>query len=319
MNIHPILDPFLQDDQTLILDGGLATELEARGFDLNDPLWSAKILLENPEAIRQLHLDYLYAGADCIITATYQATFQGLIARGLSHAEAADCMLLAVRLATEARDQFWEDTSNHQIRGKARNRPLVAVSVGPYGAYLADGSEYRGDYELDTAGLINFHRERWHLLANAGADFHLCETIPSLIEAHAYFELAKETPGLKFALAFSGKNESEISDGTKIIDIFSAQFNSPNLIGVGINCTSPQFIAPLIQQFQNATDLPIIIYPNSGEDWDSANHQWTGTTHPEEFGTAVREWRRMGAAIIGGCCRTGPTHIRAISERLRSK
>lgn len=313
MKIDPLLAPFLGGGNTLILDGGLATELERRGFDLDDDLWSAKILLESPDAIRQLHLDYLYAGADCLITSTYQATFQGLMGRGLTHDAAADLMRLSVNLAIQARDEFWADESNRLNR----SRPLVAAGVGPYGAYLADGSEYRGDYDLDTAGLIDFHRERWHLLAHSAADFLLCETIPSLSEAEAYLKLAQETPEKKIALAFSCPGGLSISDQTKIANIGSDIFDYEKLVSVGINCTNPRFIPSLIQQFGAKSDLPIIIYPNSGEDWDATNHQWTGTSHPEEFGTAVREWRRMGAAIIGGCCRTGPKHIRAISERLR--
>lgn len=313
MKIDLLLAPFLGGGNTLILDGGLATELEHRGFDLDDDLWSAKILLENPEAIRELHLDYLYAGADCLITSTYQATFQGLMARGLTHDSAAGLMRLSVDLAVQARNRFWQNKTNRANR----SRPLIAAGVGPYGAFLADGSEYRGDYELDTAGLVDFHRERWHLLANSTADFLLCETIPSIQEAKAYLHLSQETPGRKVALAFSCRDGLSISDGTKIAEFPKDLFDYENLISIGINCTNPRFIPSLIQQFEAKTDLPIIIYPNSGEDWDAENHQWTGTTHPEEFGTAVREWRRMGASIIGGCCRTGPKHIRAISERLR--
>ena len=317
MKIDPLFEPFLTGGQTLILDGGLATELEKRGYDLNDPLWSAKILLEEPEAIQQLHLGYLYAGADCIITSTYQASFQGLLARGLTHEASADLLKFSVQLALEARNEFWKQESGKRSHLAPRQRPLVAASVGPYGAYLADGSEYRGDYNLDRAGLVDFHRERWHLLAGSGADFLLCETIPSHSEALAYLALAQETPQTKIAMAFTCPDGKSISDGTLIDKLSNKLFDYPNLIGIGINCSSPQFVPDVIRRFEEKCDLPIIAYPNSGENWDSANHCWTGTTHPEEFGTAVREWRRMGAAIIGGCCRTGPDHIQAIRERLK--
>ncbi len=317
MKIDPIFEPFLQDGKTLILDGGLATELEHRGFDLNDPLWSGKILLENPDVIRQVHLDYLYAGADCIITATYQTTFQGLKARGLTQTESAELMRLAVRLALEARDEFWSVKTNHTNR----ERPLVAASVGPYGAYLADGSEYRGDYGLTVDELADFHRPRWNLLAQTDADFLLCETVPSLLEAQAYHQLVTESAEgqsmVKAALCFTFNNSQSISDQTKLSNIQSLLFDYANFVGVGVNCTPPQYLPEIINQFQEQTSLPIIAYPNSGETWDAQAHCWHGTTHPEEFGTAVREWRRMGAALIGGCCRTGPKHIRAISERLR--
>lgn len=313
MKIDPLLQPFLEGGRTLILDGGLATELEARGFDLNDPLWSGKILLEDPDAIKQLHYDYLVSGADCIITATYQTTFQGLMSRGLSHDEAAELMRLAVRLAIEARDSFWEVEANR----KGRSRPLVAASVGPYGAFLADGSEYTGDYGLTTAELVDFHRDRWKLLANTDADFLMCETVPSLNEALAYRQLAQDEPKLRAALSFTFSDQFSISDGTKLMDFPLHLFDYANFISVGINCSNPKHLPTVIEQLQTLSELPIIAYPNSGEEWNSADHCWTGTTHPEEFGTAVREWRRMGAALIGGCCRTGPKHIRAISERLR--
>ncbi|RME58217.1 MAG: homocysteine S-methyltransferase, partial [Caldilineae bacterium] len=148
VSIDPF-QPFLDRFGVVILDGALATELERRGADLNDPLWSAKVLLENPAMIRQLHYDYFVAGADVAITATYQASFEGFMARGLSQAEAADLMLLSVRLAQEARDAFWAEPANRT----GRLRPLVAASIGCYGAFLADGSEYRGDYALDKAAL----------------------------------------------------------------------------------------------------------------------------------------------------------------------
>ncbi len=316
MKIDPIFEPFLQGGKTLILDGGLATELENRGLDLDDPLWSGKILLENPDVIRDVHLDYLHAGADCIITATYQTTFEGLMARGLSCGEAADLMRLAVQLAVDARDRFWSVETNRL----GRARPLVAASVGPYGAYLADGSEYRGDYGLTVDELADFHRPRWELLLHSGADLLMCETVPSLLEAQAYHQLVAEFGGaskVKAALSFTFIDPYFISDQTKLIDIQSLLFDYANFVGVGVNCTPPQYLPGIIEQLQSQTNLPIIAYPNSGESWDAQAHCWHGTTHPEEFGTAVREWRRMGAALIGGCCRTGPKHIRAISERLR--
>lgn len=313
MQTDLILAPFLHSDGTLILDGGLATELEKRGFNLDHDLWSAKILLENPEAIKQLHQDYLYAGADCIITATYQATFQGLQKFNLSHQEAAGLMQLAVDLAIEARDDFWSIEQNRQ----GRHRPLVAASVGPYGAYLADGSEYRGHYGLSVEELVAFHTERWQLLAKSGADFLLCETTPSIKEAQAYAELLRRDGTVKAAISFSCLNSYSICDGTRIDRFDNHYFDYANFISLGVNCTSPQFMPGLIKELQKISSKPIMVYPNSGEQWDAQHHCWTGTTHPEEFGTAVREWRRIGAGLIGGCCRTSPEHIQAISGRLR--
>ncbi|MCP4421158.1 MAG: homocysteine S-methyltransferase, partial [Chloroflexi bacterium] len=169
--MHNPIRPFLNYQNVFILDGGLATELETRGHNLDDPLWSAKILLEQPEAIRQLHSDYLWAGADCVISASYQATLPALQAHGFSESEAADLIRLSVQLAQEARDQFWAIKANRRWR----LRPLVAASVGPYGAYLANGAEYTGDYDLDEAGLLAWHRPRWQILASSGADLLACE------------------------------------------------------------------------------------------------------------------------------------------------
>jgi len=172
--------PFLRAGGVLILDGGLATEFEAQGADLGGGLWSARCLRESPDLVRSVHTLFLEAGADCIATASYQATFEGFEAAGESDDGAVDLMLRSVALACEARDAFWDRES---ATARLRLRPLVAASIGPYGAYLADGSEYTGDYDLDEAGLLDFHRRRWHLLTGAGADLVACETVPSAGEA----------------------------------------------------------------------------------------------------------------------------------------
>jgi len=161
----------------LVIDGALATELERRGCDLKDSLWSAKILLEQPEKIKQVHYDYFKAGADCAITASYQATIPGFAKRGLTEAEAIDLMKKSVALAKEARDEFWTDEANRTDRAK----PFVAASVGPYGAYLANGEEYVGNYGLTEQELMDFHRPRMKALVEAGTDILACETLPCLI------------------------------------------------------------------------------------------------------------------------------------------
>src|SRR5579884_482415 len=200
------MDPLariLNDYGLMILDGAMATELERRGCDLRDPLWSAKVLIEAPEMIKVVHAAYFAAGADCAITASYQATFQGFARRGLSEAEAADLMRLSVRLAVEARDEFWADPANRA----GRPRPLVAASIGPYGAYLADGSEYRGDYGLSEEELCAFHRPRLAMLASSGADLLACETIPCLEEALALAELLSELPEAGAWISLSCRDE----------------------------------------------------------------------------------------------------------------
>src|SRR5436190_82939 len=176
--MNPI-ENLLQKQPIAILDGALATELEARGCNLNDDLWSARILIEQPELIHQIHLDYFNAGADIAITASYQATIKGFARRGLSKEQSLALMQKSVKIAQEARDEFWSNENNRI----GRVYPLIAASVGPYGAFLADGSEYRGDYNLTEGELIDFHRPRVEALIAAGADLLACETIPCLIEA----------------------------------------------------------------------------------------------------------------------------------------
>ncbi|MCI0395561.1 MAG: homocysteine S-methyltransferase [Chloroflexi bacterium] len=311
-NNNPIT-PFLERQGALILDGGLATELEARGYNLGDELWSARLLQDAPEAIRQVHADYLAAGADCVISASYQATIGGFVRRGLSEAEAIALLRLSVQLALEARDDFWAAPANRP----GRLRPLVAASVGPYGAALADGSEYTGAYDLDEAGLLAFHRRRWHILAETPADLLACETIPSYPESRALARLLAETPGRYAWFSFSCRDGQRISDGTPLVECIRPLNELPQVAAVGVNCTAPRFIPSLIARARQATDKPIVVYPNSGETYDAKNNRWLGESVPAEFGTYSREWRKEGAALIGGCCRTGPEHIRQISDRFR--
>lgn len=309
-----LIKPFLDFQGLLVVDGGLATELEWRGYDLHDPLWSARLLLEEPDAIRQVHTDYLWAGANCIIAASYQATLPGLLARGLTENEAVHVVELAVRLAVEARDVFW-DGQGHQ----GRLRPLVAASVGPYGAYLANGAEYTGDYNLDTADLVAWHRPRWHILANSGADLLACETCPSRSELEAYCELLAEAPQMPAWVSFTARDGRHISDGTPIADCAARLNDIPNVVAVGVNCTPPRLMPELITAVRSATEKQIIVYPNSGERYDPVQKAWAGESDPSTYGTMCREWRKMGAVLIGGCCRTRPAHIRQIRDRVRIK
>lgn len=304
---------FLEVQDALILDGGLATELEARGCDLRDELWSARLLLENPALIQQVHLDYYRAGADCGISASYQATIPALLARGLSEAEAVELICLSVQLVRQARDQFWAKPSNRA----GRVQPIVVASVGPYGAALADGSEYTGDYDLDEAGLVEWHRQRWHILADSGADILACETIPSYSEMRALVKLVAETPDTPVWVSFSCRDGRHINDGTPIADCAAFLDGVAQVVAVGINCTPPSLIPNLIREVRAVTQKPIVVYPNSGETYDVVEKVWLGQSVPAEFGTFSREWRKEGAALIGGCCRTGPVHIRQIAERMR--
>jgi homocysteine S-methyltransferase len=306
------LTPFLQRQGALILDGGLATLLEVRGHDLSDHLWSARLLRDDPEAIRAAHVDYLEAGADCIISASYQATLPGFMRLGLGREEAGGLLQRAVTLGWEARDTFWQRYEGAAVR----LRPLVAASVGPYGAYLADGSEYSGDYGRDEEALVDFHRERWHLLAEAGPDLIACETIPSGVEARALARLIPETADMPVWVSFSCRDEAHLSDGTPLTESVEAVAGLEQVVATGINCTAPRYIPSLIAAARTVTDKPILAYPNSGERYDVTSRVWLGQAEPVEFGQLSEAWHAAGASLIGGCCRTGPEHVRAIRAHL---
>ena len=298
----------------LVIDGALATELESRGYDLTDDLWSAKILLEQPEAIKQLHYDYFKSGADCAITASYQATIEGFVKRGLNEAQAIDLIKKSVRLAIEARDEFWNDEANRV----GRLKPFVAASVGPYGAYLADGSEYRGNYGLTESELMDFHRPRMRALIEAGADILACETIPTPIEARALVNLLGEFQGVHAWISFSCKDEAHVCEGEKLEVCIRQIESSPQVAAVGINCTSPKFIPSLIQEAKEATSKPILVYPNSGESYDADKNDWNGDPVSHSFGEVAHEWFDAGARMIGGCCRSTVDDIEVIASWARN-
>lgn len=308
--MNPI-DNILKQFPLVILDGAMATELEKHDCDLNDSLWSAKILMESPEKIYQVHMDYFLAGSDCATTASYQATVEGFMKRGLSGEEALKLIRYSVELASKARDDFWSDPKNRTNRPK----PLVAASIGPYGAYLADGSEYRGDYKLSEEELIEFHRPRMKTLIDAGADVLACETIPCLKEAVAVARLLKEFPDTYAWISFSCKDEKHISNGESIAGCAEKLEEYPQIAAIGINCTPPQFISSLIQEIK--TGKPIIVYPNLGETYDPITKTWNGASASKNYSSNAKSWYELGARLIGGCCRTGPREIRAISEWAR--
>ncbi len=303
------LDPFLAADGSLVVDGALATELERRGCDLRDPLWSAKVLLERPELIRQVHADYFAAGADCAISASYQASFAGLAARGLDADGAAALMRLAVALAAEARDAFWADPAHRA----GRIRPLIAASVGPYGAVLADGSEYRGDYALGEDALLAWHRPRMAVLADAGADLLACETVPCLAEASALARLLPEFPHVRAWVSFSAKDGAHTCHSEPIGACAALLDAVPQVVAIGINCTAPQHIASLVAAIRAASAKPIVVYPNSGETYAADDGGWRGAASQVPFAEQARGWHAAGARLIGGCCRTTPDDIAALA------
>lgn len=306
------IQPFLDHQGFVVLDGALATQLEDNGAQLLDALWSAALLIDDPGAIRAVHLANLAAGADCIGSASYQATVEGFARRGFEREEAERLLVSSVELALDARDAFWATEGQ---RG-GRLRPIVAASIGPWGASQADGSEYTGAYALDEAGLLAFHRPRWRLLAGTGAEIFACETIPSAAEGRALARLLGETPDIQAWFSFCCRDERHLSDGTLLRESALALADIDQVAAIGVNCTAPRFVPSLIDELRAVTDKPIVAYPNSGESYDAQAKTWSGDRTPGEFRGASREWWRHGARLIGGCCRTGPEHVRAIRAAL---
>ncbi len=303
--MNDLLRPLIDDKGYVLLDGALATELERRGEDLNDPLWSAKLLFEAPEKIEALHYDYFRAGADVATSASYQASFEGFAARGLDEAEARRLLRLSVELAQRARDRH--------------GRGLVAASIGCYGAVLHDGSEYRGDYELDREELIRFHRPRMEALLSAEPDLLAFETVPCLLEAEAIVALLEEAPDTAAWITFSCRNETEVCHGESFADCVRLVSGLDKVVATGINCTAPQHVSGLLDSARGATEKLLAVYPNRGETWDAARHRWLPAEGSPPIVACAPEWYAAGARLIGGCCRTTPETIGAIALALEGQ
>ncbi|XP_027366617.1 homocysteine S-methyltransferase 3-like [Abrus precatorius] len=312
-----------------VIDGGFATELERHGADLNDPLWSAKCLISSPHLVRRVHLDYLDAGANIIITASYQATIQGFEAKGIAREEGEILLRKSVEIAREAREIYYDrctkDFSDFMRDERYRRRPiLIAASVGSYGAYLADGSEYIGDYgdAVTVQTLKDFHRERIKILVDVGADLIAFETIPNKLEAKAYAELLAEegieTPAW---FSFTCKDETKVVSGDSIFECASIADSCRQVVAVGVNCTAPRFIHGLISSITKATSKPVLVYPNSGETYIAESNQWVKSSGIAEndFVPYIGNWHDAGASLFGGCCRTTPNTIRGIAEAICGK
>lgn len=303
--------PFLDAHGCAVLDGGLATALEQGGYTLDTPLWSARALLEAPDRIRAVHASFLEAGADCVTSAGYQASFDGLRDAGLDSGQAANVMRRAVSLAVEARDAFWEDPAHRT----GRSKPVVAASAGPYGAFLADGSEYDGRYGVDSGVLERFHESRLDVLLGTSADVLAFETVPSLAEAEVVARLLGARPGARAWISFSCRDSERLWDGSPVTEAVDACGSAAAaLVAVGVNCTAPWHVAGLIERIGTRTDLPIVAYPNSGEIYDAATGSWRGP--PASWIGDVAVWVAAGARIVGGCCRVGPAEIRELRTRL---
>jgi homocysteine S-methyltransferase len=288
----------------VILDGGLSNALAARGHDLSDELWTARLLRDAPGEVAAVHRTYYAAGAEVATTASYQASVPGFERAGLSRAEAEALVRRSVTLAREVRDELAGDG----------HRRLVAASVGPYGAVLADGSEYRGRYGVGAAALRDFHLPRLELLASAGPDLFAVETVPDLEEAEALVPLLDEI-GLPAWLSYSCAGLLTRA-GQPLAEAFAVVAPSTAVVATGVNCCAPDDVRPALEVARAVTGKPGVAYPNSGQGWDSGTHTWSGAT---SYDVALAPgWVAAGAAYVGGCCQVGPDDIAALARTLSS-
>ena len=288
----------LTHDTVLISDGGLATELEARGHDLSDDLWSARLLVDAPAEIAAVHAAFFRAGAMFATTASYQASFDGFAARGIGRDDTARLLRRSVELAKDARDEVGAD-------GR-----WVAASIGPYGAALANGQEYRGRYGLSVAELADWHRARLEILADAGADVLAIETVPDVDEAEALVALVRDL-GVPAWLSYTVAGTTTRA-GQPLAEAFAVVAGVPEIVAVGVNCCAPSDVLPAVGVAKTVTGKPVIVYPNSGQEWDGDRRAWVGRSH---FSAQLApQWVSAGARIVGGCCRVGPDDIAAIAR-----
>jgi homocysteine S-methyltransferase len=299
-----------------VVDGGLATELVERGFNTDGKLWSGHVLLEHPQAIEDLHFDYLVAGADIIISASYQLTLTGMAEAGYSASDARRALTTSIDLALRARER-WVSGGFAKDRSES---PLIAASIGPYGAYLADGSEYTGDYRVSCRDLEAFHLERVQLLAQTEADLLAFETIPSLLEALAITNLLSACGNPPAWISFSCRDGEHLSDGTVVVEAAERVFaHYPDLVAVGVNCTAPRHVESVLGGFARHCDTALIAYPNSGEGWDAEERKWIAEHDATAFSDYAKRWIDAGANLIGGCCRTSPSHITGLRALLEAR
>lgn len=285
-----------------VLDGGLSTVLEARGVDLRHPLWTGRLIVESPETLVEAHRDYLRAGAEVIITASYQSSVPGLERAGLTRPDAEAALRSTTALAREA-------VARHG------SPALVAASVGPYGATRADGSEYRGNYDVDATQLLEFHRRRLEVLVTSVPDLLVVETIPTLFEAHAIAAAIASTGGTPSWFSFVCRDEAHTAGGDCIEDAIAVAAGIPGIIAVGVNCTDPRLIGPLLERAATVTDLPLIAYANGGQSWNAAAGAWAGDPIAPDDPAFVASWVAAGARVIGGCCGAGPAQIASLRRQ----
>ncbi|WP_318766629.1 homocysteine S-methyltransferase [Lactiplantibacillus carotarum] len=294
----------------VVLDGAMATELEKRGVTTDSALWSATAMLEHPQAITAVHQSYFDAGAHITITNTYQANVPAFVQAGIPASQARQLIQSAVTLAKAARTEYVASHPDFQA--------LIAGSIGSYGAYLADGSEYTGQFHLDEAGYQAFHRERLELITDVGVDLLALETMPRLDEVQALVHLITTTwPDQPYWVSFSIADPETLCDGTPLSVAAQWVAQQPNVVAVGVNCTQLENIEPALKTLRAAVSIPLIVYPNSGDEYDPVTKTWQPTALSHQFDQFVPRWLTAGANIIGGCCRTTPADIATIAKLVR--
>ncbi|WP_281165595.1 homocysteine S-methyltransferase [Liquorilactobacillus sicerae] len=294
----------LKQKGILVSDGAMATELEKLGVDTANDLWSATALLTAPGKITQVHRSYFAAGAMIATTNTYQANFAAFKKRGLNPEQFQQLIKQAVDCARQA-----------QSSAKVPNETLVAGSVGPYGAYLADGSEYTGDYRLTKAEYQAFHYLRIKALLAAQVDVLAFETQPNFTEVQALVDLlATKFPHITAWVAFSIKDPQHLCDGTPLAQAATWLNDQPRIKAVGVNCTDLLQITPALQTLKKSSIKPLIVYPNNGDQYDPITKKWQSKHLSPKFSSLAPQWEKNGARIIGGCCRTTPGEIAAIAQ-----
>lgn len=299
-------DGILARRGNVVLDGGLGTELDRRGADLRDRLWSARALVESPDLVRDVHAAYFAAGADVATGASYQATLEGLAARGIESDDAVALFRRSVELARDAAEA-------------AEGERLVAASIGPYGAFLGNGAEYTGDYDRDEDALVEFHLPRMEALASASPDLFAIETIPSIVEARALVRALERASNVPAWMSFSCRDGAHLCDGTPFERAVEVATSSRSVVAVGVNCTSPLHVIALVEIAAARTPLPVVCYPNRGAFWDPVRKVWVDPPR-QDARPSLRplEWQKAGARLIGGCCGTTPEDIAAIAGALRA-
>lgn len=306
------LDAILAETPVAI-DGGFATELEARGHDLSDGLWSARLLRDDPDAVEAVALAYLRAGARVVITGSYQGSREAFARAGVDPAEADALIARSVTLARAAREAF---------RAEQTDAPPVAVagSLGPYGAMLAGGQEYTGEYgDITVDDLVAFHAPRVETLLGAGPDLLAWETIPHRDEVVAIATLQAQSGGPPAWVSFQCRDGERIADGTPVEEVARVAAAAPGVVAVGVNCTAPEFVGDLLGRLRRAAPgTALVVYPNDGRVWDANARTWSTSGIGGFPPATIRHWVDAGASLIGGCCGVGPDGVRGIAEALRS-